>query len=127
MSKKIFNFKIIFIFIIGLFIHGCVIIPVPLPEKMVSGIKVPDENLSFIEIGVTTKAEVSHRLPPPDVILPYKNLFVYEWKTRWGVAVLVLPGGGWFHRDINDDQLLIIQFDESDRVKRIGNTMSNFD
>ena len=84
MINKIFNFQIILIFIIGLFIHGCVIVPVPLPEKMVSGEK-PDESPSFIEIGVTSKAEISDRLGPPVVIWLDENIFVYDWKARWGV------------------------------------------
>ena len=39
----------------GLFIQGCIILPVLLPKKALSGEKMPDENLSFIETGVTEK------------------------------------------------------------------------
>jgi len=128
MVNEIFNFQIILIFIIGLFIHGCVIVPVPLPEKMVSGEK-PDESPSFIEIGVTSKAEISDRLGPPVVIWLDENIFVYDWKARWGVWIVgvaiphtVLDGDVL---DINHHHFLMIQFDSNDRVKRYEKTTND--
>jgi len=130
MSKKIFNFKIVLIFIMGLFIHGCVMLPIPLPEKVLYGTKVPDENLSFIEIGVTTKTEVSERLGFPYSVWRDENIFVYFWKERWGVLLWAIGGGysgGAGAWDINNDHFLIIQFDSKDRVKRFESTIGDID
>ena len=108
----------------GLFNYGCVIIP--LHERVVSGEKVHDESLSFIAIGVTSKTEISDRLRPPDYIWQDKNIFVYDWVERWGMLVemferQVTPTPSLYHQHI-----LIIQFDSNDRVKRYGDTISDY-
>jgi outer membrane protein assembly factor BamE (lipoprotein component of BamABCDE complex) len=101
---------------------GCIVLPIPTQEKKVlEGTPVAEEQLAFLVLGVTTKNEVTARLGSPDVIWEEARLFAYNWAMRQGVLVWAV-GGGYSGAagmsDIPKRYMLLIQFDEQDRVRR---------
>jgi hypothetical protein len=105
---------------------GCIIIPVPLPEDTVlAGNPVTPEQTAFIVPGVTTRAEVVERLGPPSILWDDARVIIYDWEMRAGVVILLAggPGGGSVaDLDISAHYLVIMEFDEEDRVLRFERT-----
>jgi hypothetical protein len=100
-------------------VWGCLIIPVK--ETAVSGDVIAEEQLAFIESGVTTRREVLDRLGEPDVIWEQEQILAYNWTTRHAIVPWVAPApysaaGGV--EDITRDYVLLIQFGDDDRVSQ---------
>lgn len=68
--------------------------------------------------NVTTMQEVLERLGNPTVIWEDARVFVYNWAMRQGIVFWAVYGGGFGMGDISKHYLLLIQFDEQDRVQR---------
>lgn len=101
---------------------GCVLLPMPVEErKVLAGKPVTEEQLAFLTIGATTKNEVMTRLGSPDVIWEEARLFAYNWEMRQGIllwAVGAYYSGAAGMSDIPKHYVLIIQFDDQNRVQR---------
>lgn len=100
---------------------GC-ILPIPTQErKVLAGKPVTEEQLVFLSPDTTKKEEVLDRLGSPDVIWEEARLFAYNWVMRRGILLWAVGGGysgaagSW---DIPKRYMLLIQFDDKDRVRR---------
>ena len=96
-----------------LLVGGCIIIPLGTDTI---GKEIGDEDLAFIELGVTTKSEIVERLGEPHNFVEEQNVFTYLWtnKTLFIVATPIVAGDG--DRITND--AVCVQFDSNDHVKR---------
>jgi hypothetical protein len=101
---------------------GCILLPIPTQErKVLAGNPVTEEQLVFLAPDVTTKSEVITRLGSPDVIWEEARLFVYNWEMRQAILIWAVGGGysgaagAW---DVPKYYMLLIQFDDQDRVER---------
>jgi len=101
---------------------GCILLPIPTQEhKVLSGTPVTEEQLAFLVRNVTTKTEVTVRLGSPDVIWEDAHLFTYNWVVRQGILVWAVGAGYSGAAGISDipkHYMLLIQFDDQDRVQR---------
>lgn len=101
---------------------GCLLLPIPTSEdKVLAGTPVTEEQLAFLAPGVTTKSEVVDRLGEPDVIWEEARLFAYEWTVRQGILIWAVGAGYTGHAgatDLPKRYMLLVQFDERDRVQR---------
>jgi len=97
-------------------------VPIPTAEdKVLAGKQITEEQLSFLTTKVTTKPEVLDRLGNPIVIWENARVFVYNWKMRQGILLWAYGAyytGGFGMTDIPKQYLLLIMFDEQDRVQR---------
>ena len=82
-----------------------------------SGDKISDNQLVFIEKGITSKSEVIDQLGLPDIHLIDKNIFAYNWQTRQAIVVAIVYGGGIQAEDIPKNYVLLLRFDSEDIVK----------
>jgi outer membrane protein assembly factor BamE (lipoprotein component of BamABCDE complex) len=108
-----------FLFLSG---NGCLIIPSSM-EEPISGREVSKENLDFVQIGGTTKTEISERLGTPTVFWADKNIFAYNWKILSWHFLWVDPTGHFGGGDIDEDHILLIQFDRDNLVERFELTV----
>ena len=106
---KIFAFLSVF-----MFSYGCITIPTP-ENKVLTGEKISDKQLVFIEQGITSKSEIIDQLGLPDIHLIDKNIFAYDWKTRAGIFIWFF--GGIAVVEIPNNYVLLIRFDLEDIVK----------
>ncbi|MCD6681658.1 MAG: hypothetical protein LT102_13590 [Burkholderiaceae bacterium] len=100
---------------------GCML-PIPTQErKVLAGKPVSEEQLAFLTPGVTTQREVVDRLGQPDAIWEEARLYAYDWVMRQGILLWAI-GGGYSGAagmaDLPRNYLLLIQFDDDDRVQR---------
>ena len=105
-------------------LHGCIIIPTG-EDKVLDGNPVSEEHISFIQSGVTMKAEVLQRLGQPSLIWENEQLFAYDWEMRQGILFWATPGTypsatGAFN--LGKHYVLLIQFDQEDCVMRFEKT-----
>jgi hypothetical protein len=115
MTAKIILLAFLSVFI---FLYGCIAIPIPTSEnKVMSGDKISDKQLVFIEKGITSKSEVIDQLGLPDIHLIDKNIFAYNWQTRQAIVVAIVYGGGIQAEDIPKNYVLLLRFDSEDIVK----------
>lgn len=100
---------------------GCIVLPIPTEEKVLEGTPVNEDKSKLLEIGVTSKDDVIRLLGDPRIIWEEARLFVYDWETSsW--FIIGLFAGGYSARgvagDISDKYVLLIQFDERDKICR---------
>jgi hypothetical protein len=110
------------LFCVLISLNGCILLPIPTQEyKVLAGTPVTEEQLVFLAPNITTKSEVTARLGSPDVIWEDARLFAYNWVVRQGILIWAV-GAGYSGRtgilDIPKRYMLLIQFDEQDRVQR---------
>ena len=110
-----------------LWLSGCVMLPVPTSEdKILVGKQITEEQISFLTPEITTRQEVLERLGNPRVIWEDARIFVYNWQMRQGVLFWAYGAyytGGAGMTDIPRHYLLLIQFDEQDRIRRFERTV----
>lgn len=114
------------IFCVLLLVASCIMIPIPTPEsKILAGTPVTEEQLDFLNLESTTKQVVMERLGNPDFFWEDEHIFTYNWDMRQGILFWAIGGmsqgamaGGGGITDIPKHYLLLIQFDEQDRVHR---------
>ena len=106
---KIFAFLSVF-----MFSYGCITILTP-ENKVLSGEKISDKQIVFIEQGITSKSEIIDQLGLPDIHLIDKNIFAYDWKTRAGIFIWFF--GGIAVVEIPNNYILLLRFDSEDIVK----------
>jgi len=106
--------------------QGCVIpVPVPLPQRTVSGRRITAETLTSITPGVTTKAEVIGLLGEPYVFWEDERVLGYYWMTYQGEVLifLIVPGGGGGGSiPSHERHILLLQLNQHDNVKRMERT-----
>ena len=89
--------------------------------KLLSGRRITDEQISPIQIGITTKDEIVSQLGAPDVFWVEERIFAYTWEKHQAViAWLVSNGyqGALGAAEIGKGCVLLVQFDQNDYVKR---------
>jgi len=118
--------RVVLICVLLLF-TSCVMIPIPTTEtKVLAGTPVTEEHLGFLTPKITTKRDVIDRLGNPNIIWEDLRVFVYNWEVRQGI--LLWAAGGHYAavggiEDIPKHYLLLIQFDEHDRLHRFERTV----
>lgn len=110
-----------------LWLGGCVMVPVPMSEdKVLAGKQVTEEQIAILTPRVTTRQEVAERLGNPRVIWEDARVYVYNWQMRQGILFWAWGAyytGDFGMTDIPKHYLLLIQFDEQDRVRRVDRTV----
>ena len=100
---------------------GCAV-PIPLPQDTVlQGKPVTPEQIAFLTPFATTKAEVIERLGQPSVVWEDARVMTYDWEMRQGILIWAVGGyvtGAAGITDIPAYHLLIMEFDESWRLRR---------
>jgi outer membrane protein assembly factor BamE (lipoprotein component of BamABCDE complex) len=106
----------------ALALAGCIAVPVSTREdKVLAGKPVAREQLAFLAPKVTTKREVIDRLGSPNVIWEDARVFAYNWEMRQGILFWAISGyttGAAGAEDIPKHYVLLILFDDHDRVER---------
>lgn len=101
---------------------GCIMLPIPTSEdKVLAGTQVAEAQLTFVEPGVTTQAEVVERLGQPALVWEDARVFVYQWDMRQGILVWAVGAhvtGAAGKTDLPSHHQLLIRFDEGGRVQR---------
>jgi len=108
-------------------LHGCVILPIPTPEHdLVSGRgEVTEADTVGLEVGKTMREEVLLRFGEPSGTLQDERVFLYHWSTVRGYVIWAV---GWAYAGRGDivavpkDYLLLLEFDESGRLRRFERT-----
>ncbi len=117
--------RLIAIVLIGIGASAC--IPFPRHE-VVSGSEISVEEVLFIEPGITTKRQVLERLGAPSVIWEDQRVLVYNWDVvewqAYGIPLVI--GQELPILDIPIQHLLLLQFDETERVTKIERTTRPF-
>jgi hypothetical protein len=88
---------------------------------VLSGKKIDDKQLVFIEEGVTHKQEIIEQLGFPDIHLIDENIFAYNWRTRRAImlwAVAYGYQGAFGALDIPADHVFLILFDKANIVRK---------
>ena len=104
---------------------GCML-PVPLSEnKVLAGKSISEYRLSFLQSKSATRQDVEERIGKPDILWEDERVYVYDWDMRQGVLLYAM-GGGYSGaaglQEIPRHHLLIIRFDEQDRVADFART-----
>jgi hypothetical protein len=91
-----------------------------MPEnKVLSGERISEKQLLFIEQGFTSKAEITDHLGEPNVHLIDKNIYAYDWQTRQAIMIWAI-GNGYQGSvgaiDIPKNYVLLVRFDAQNRV-----------
>ncbi|MFO7684794.1 MAG: hypothetical protein R6V60_01770 [Desulfobacterales bacterium] len=106
---------------------GCIIVPIPTKEgKVLSGKPVAEEQLAFLPPESSTKRDVLERLGSPTVIWEDARVFVYSWEIRQAIVAWAVGGYGRAAAGLSEvpkHYLVLIQFDETDHVRRIDRTV----
>jgi len=113
--------------LIGMSASGCIAIPVG--ERVVSGHAISVQEISFIKPGMTTKTQVLARLDDPSTAWEDERVLVYDWEeaTVWFRVMASRTSGAAGLVDFPIQQwLLLIEFDETDRVTRLERTVRPF-
>ena len=98
--------------------YGCITIPMP-ENKVLSGERITDKQLLFIEQGATSKSEVVDQLGQPNVNVIDKNIYAYDWQTRQALMIWAVSNGyqgSVGAIDIPKNYVFLIRFDDQDRV-----------
>jgi hypothetical protein len=113
---------VIFLLASALLQSGCIMLPIPTPEKKVlQGKPVTPEQIAFLSPGDTTSAQVVARLGKPDIIWEEARVYAYNWVLRSVVLFWAVGAGGRGAaglEDLEGRHALLIQFDRHDRVLR---------
>jgi len=109
-------------------VNGCVVLPIPTGEdKVLAGTPVSEKQLAFLAPHVTTRQQVVEHLGKPNLIWEDARIFAYRWEMRKGILIWAVfagkPIGDAGKRDLEKHYLLLIQFDEHDRVQRFERTV----
>ncbi|MCC7425325.1 MAG: hypothetical protein IT557_00325 [Alphaproteobacteria bacterium] len=106
----------------GLGLAGCVVLPLPQDNgEITEGREIAAERSATLELGRTTRAEVTEKLGEPQAIWEERRLFVYAWdRVHWKLLVILAArtgaAGGIF--DLPTHYMLLVQFDANDRLSR---------
>jgi hypothetical protein len=108
--------------LVWMVVSGCITIPIFTKEtKILSGKPVTEQQLEFLTPGTTTREDVIQRLGNPHIIWEDARIITYDWDMRRGILLWAVSGysagyGGL--QDIPKHYLLILQFDDQNRVVR---------
>jgi hypothetical protein len=120
--EKSRHFGAVLLILMPIVTTGCITIPIPTTEKKIlAGQPVTEEQLAFLVPGVTTREEVVRQLGNPHIIWEDARIITYDWDVRRGILLWAVGGyatGTGGIKDIPKHYLLILQFDENDRVLR---------
>ena len=103
-----------------LLMQSCIFLPIPTDEdKVLKGIELSDEDISFIHENETTKDDVINNIGKPYIILKEKNIYIYKWTMRRGLIFYGAGGylGGYSNIiEIEKNHLILIKFNEKNIV-----------
>jgi len=112
-SKSVIIVAMAFFFVLS----GCAAVVVPTPEnEVLSGRKITNENIAFIEQGVTSRNDVIQELGPPDMDFNDLQTIAYSWEVLDSYMPWVIAGGGAGVEKIGKPYALLIAFDKDDNV-----------
>jgi len=103
--------------VIAISLAGCV----PIPRDHVEGREIDPNAVTLIKAGITTRQEVIAQLGEPTAIWEQERVLVYSWdRVNWTVIWFIPAGytGQAGAINIYSKEMLLIQVDETDRVKR---------
>ena len=116
--------KPVILILVVIWASACIAIPFP-ADEVTSGHEISEEEVLFIESGVTTRQQVLERLGDPSVIWEDERVVAYNWEhVGWRMAIVAAAGGTGVGGvlDVTTPHALVIQFDEADRVKKFERT-----
>jgi len=100
-----------------LILHAC--LPVPMSGRD----RFTEKDTFNIRPEVTSKSQVINCLGEPDIFWETERIYVYKWDRLQAVVIGFIPAGYTgqiFALPLEEQKALLIQFNENDRVKRIG-------
>jgi len=100
-----------------LILAGCLYIPTPSGATL-AGREVKDEDLAFLQPGVTSKEDVEARLGNPTFLWRNENVFIYRWVEKKGVLLWAIAGhynAAFGATDISKEVAFLVKFDADDR------------
>lgn len=108
------------LYCLTILLSGCVVLPVPVEPKTTEG-KDVGWTQAYIKPNVTTKERIVSRCGEPTAIWTEANLYIYNWtelkgRLLWAIVGYFDAAGG--AEDISANYMLLIQFNENDRVQR---------
>lgn len=98
-------------------IAGCLYIPTPSGATL-AGREVMEEDLAFLQPGVTSKEDVETRLGNPTFLWRDENVLIYRWVEREGVMLWAIAGhynAAFGATDISKEVAFLVKFDADDR------------
>jgi hypothetical protein len=95
---------------------GCVALPIPLRETLITGRQVMSEQLTFINPGSTSREDVIRELGEPYADFADLRILAYTWEIRDGVVMWAALGGAAGDLGVYKYYSLLIAFDPADRV-----------
>lgn len=110
--------------------QGCVIVPIPTAKKTLAGTEIEPARQKLIQPGVSTASEVAKELGPPTARFDDIRVYAYAWEARIGYLLWAFGGGGpqagaagdGGVETLTQGYILLIEFDEQDRVRRFETT-----
>jgi hypothetical protein len=103
-------------------LSGCLVVPLPQGEgELTEGREILPEQSGIITVGSMTREELVAALGEPQAAWAERRIIVYAWdrvhlKLLWIVAGYLTATGGIV--DVPTHYLLLVAFDEQDRVRR---------
>ena len=96
---------------------SCVVIPTPEHGLLAGRGKIDESDIAFLQVGKTTRQEVLLRFGEPDAVLNDQSILTYHWQVSHGYWMLA---GGYTAAGgpVPKNYLLMLEFDEEDRLKR---------
>jgi hypothetical protein len=115
-----------------LMVQGCVVVPIPTAKKTLAGTEIEPARQKLIQVGVTTASEVVKELGPPAAHFDDIRVYAYAWEARIGYVFWFIYGGLGYPQDgatgdrgvgtLTQGYVMLIEFDEQDRVRRFERT-----
>lgn len=117
--------------LVAVALQGCVVLPIPTPEQgLIAGHgEITEVDAVGLEVGKTTREEVLLRFGEPSATLQDDRVFLYHWATArgvWFMIILYAPPPPGPVAPIPKDYLLLLEFDDSGRLRRFERTSLGF-
>lgn len=108
-------------------VTGCIVLPIPTGDKKVlAGSRVSQETIARLQIGATSRRQVEQLIGSPLFWWEDERVMGYAWDVRKMLVFWAIGGQGGGDAgvcDIPRHHVLLVQFDETDRVARVGVTV----
>jgi hypothetical protein len=98
---------------------GCVMVPIPTSNTLLSGTEIKDDRAAFITPGNTRREDIIRQLGEPYADFPDLGILAYTWEMRADKILWAAAGGGGAAGgaiDVDREYSLLIAVDSADRV-----------
>jgi outer membrane protein assembly factor BamE (lipoprotein component of BamABCDE complex) len=130
MKKPMFGLLTALAVVLSSLCSGCVVIPIPVKEKEVTaGRRVEKKETAGWRVGETTRQEVLQQLGTPYADFQDLNVIAYDWTVVSAIMLWAIGGQGGATggvEKLKQEHLLLVGFDEADRVAKFDILHHNF-